>query len=128
SFGYGIGLQTAVLLKIGGTSSTAHVYGYYDYRDGRLLRQDMVAAALDKINLVDPDQRAGINAVLDNAVRLGANPDDLVLLLKSPEAGSYLAKIASPETYAFKLYGKGYNQLREPPNNAPKKRDTIVSE
>ncbi|WP_260214479.1 hemagglutinin repeat-containing protein [Xanthomonas euroxanthea] len=92
-------------------ASTAQVYGYYDYRDGRQQRQGMVAAALDKINVVDPDQRAGINSVLDNAVRLGANPDDLVLLLKSPEAGSYLASIAAPETYAFKLYGKEYNQL-----------------
>ncbi|MBB5737893.1 filamentous hemagglutinin [Xanthomonas arboricola] len=92
-------------------ASTAQVYGYYDYRDGRQQRQGMVAAALDKINVVDPDQRAGINTVLDNAVRLGANPDDLVLLLKSPEAGSYLASIAAPETYAFKLYGKEYNQL-----------------
>ncbi|WP_181143200.1 hemagglutinin repeat-containing protein [Xanthomonas arboricola] len=92
-------------------ASTAQVYGYYDYRDGRQQRQGMVAAALDKINVVDPDQRAGINTVLDNAVRLGANPDDLVLLLKSPEAGSYLASIAAPETYAFKLYGKEYNRL-----------------
>ncbi|MEQ7416490.1 hemagglutinin repeat-containing protein [Xanthomonas campestris pv. campestris] len=101
-------------VQAGAASGNAvQTYGYYDYREGRAQRQAMAAEALKNVGITDPNDVAGVNALLDNCVKLGCDPDKLVLLLKSPDAASTLRELAQPESVAFQRYGKGFNELDE---------------
>ncbi|UZB14011.1 hypothetical protein OM954_09800 [Xanthomonas phaseoli pv. phaseoli] len=101
-------------VQAGAASGNAvQTYGYYDYREGRAQRQAMAAEALKNVGITDPNEVAGVNALLDNCVKLGCDPDKLVLLLKSPDAASTLRELAQPESVAFERYGKGFNELDE---------------
>ncbi|MEP9431986.1 hemagglutinin repeat-containing protein, partial [Xanthomonas euvesicatoria] len=101
-------------VQAGAASGNAvQTYGYYDYREGRAQRQEMAAEALKNVGITDPNDVAGVNALLDNCVKLGCDPDKLVLLLKSPDAASTLRELAQPESVAFQRYGKGFNELDE---------------
>ncbi|QJD67554.1 filamentous hemagglutinin N-terminal domain-containing protein [Xanthomonas campestris pv. badrii] len=101
-------------VQAGAASGNAvQTYGYYDYREGRAQRQAMAAEALKNVGITDPNEVAGVNALLDNCVKLGCDPDKLVLLLKSPDAASTLRELAQPESVAFQRYGKGFNELDE---------------
>ncbi|WP_242629538.1 hemagglutinin repeat-containing protein [Xanthomonas oryzae] len=93
--------------------NAVQTYGYYDYRDGRAQRQEMAAAALANAGITDPNDVAGVNTLLDNCVKLGCDPNKLVLLLKSPDAASTLRQLAQPESVSFQLYGRGFNELDE---------------
>nr|WP_242628955.1 hemagglutinin repeat-containing protein [Xanthomonas oryzae] len=93
--------------------NAVQTYGYYDYRDGRAQRQEMAAAALANAGITDPNDVAGVNTLLDNCVKLGCDPNRLVLLLKSPDAASTLRQLAQPESVSFQLYGRGFNELDE---------------
>ncbi|UJB15093.1 hemagglutinin repeat-containing protein [Xanthomonas translucens] len=95
------------------SGNAVQTYGYYDYREGRAQRQEMAAEALKNVGITDPNEVAGVNSLLDNCVKLGCDPDKLVLLLKSPDAASTLRQLAQPESVAFQLYGKGFNELDE---------------
>ncbi|MEF2241697.1 hemagglutinin repeat-containing protein [Xanthomonas arboricola] len=95
------------------SGNAVQTYGYYDYREGRSQRQAMAAEALKNAGITDPNDVAGVNALLDNCVKLGCDPDKLVLLLKSPDAASTLRELAQPESFAFQRYGKGFNELDE---------------
>ncbi|WP_349811919.1 hemagglutinin repeat-containing protein [Xanthomonas dyei] len=101
-------------VQAGAASGNAvQTYGYYDYREGRAQRQAMAAEALKNVGITDPNDVAGVNALLDNCVKLGCDPEKLVLLLKSPDAASTLRELAQPESVAFQRYGKGFNELDE---------------
>ncbi|WP_223670520.1 hemagglutinin repeat-containing protein, partial [Xanthomonas citri] len=101
-------------VQAGAASGNAvQTYGYYDYREGRAQRLAMAAEALKNVGITDPNDVAGVNALLDNCVKLGCDPDKLVLLLKSPDAASTLRELAQPESVAFQRYGKGFNELDE---------------
>ncbi|WP_267120215.1 hemagglutinin repeat-containing protein, partial [Xanthomonas sacchari] len=95
------------------SGNAVQTYGYYDYREGRSQRQAMAAEALKNVGITDPNEVAGVNALLDNCVKLGCDPDKLVVLLKAPDAASTLQKLAKSETVAFQIYGKGFNDLDE---------------
>ncbi|MBB6066489.1 hypothetical protein HNR76_003070, partial [Pseudoxanthomonas broegbernensis] len=93
--------------------SVAQQFGYYDYRDGRAHRQEVAAQALAGMGITDDATVAGVNALLDNCVKLGCDPSQLNLLLQSPDAAQVMTSLAKPETTAYAMYGKGFNELSQ---------------